>query len=107
MTYIYPRRIVIRMGKYKYTPDYRVLVVGDFFVHHVPLLCIIFTERKRIENNCGAKVLVPFGFWSLINYYRNVKVDRLYGIKMYKLVTASSIILVGYGICYHCIQKKN
>ena len=107
MTYIYPRRIVIRMGRYKYAPNYTILVIGDFFVHQVPLLFILYTPRERIENSCGAEVLIPFGMWGIINYYRNVKVDRLYGIKMYKLVTASSIILVGYGICYHCIQKKN
>ena len=107
MTYIYPRRIIIRMGRYKYAPNYTVLVIGDFFVHQVPLLFILCTPRERIENNCGAEVLIPFGMWGIINYYKQTKVDKLYGIKMYKLVTTSSLLLGGYGIYYHFLQKKN
>lgn len=108
MTYIYPRKIVFRIGNKKYSPNHKVMIIGDFFVHHVPLLSLMFLDKKRLtDNTCGKGVLIPFGAWALINYYRNVKVDKLYGIRMYKLMGTSTLILCGYGICYHYLQKKN
>ena len=108
MTYIYPRKIVFRIGNKKYSPNHKVMIIGDFFVHHVPLLSLMFLDKKRLtDNTCGKGVLIPFGAWALINYYRGVKVDKLYGIRMYKLMGTSTFILCGYGICYHYLQKKN
>lgn len=108
MTYIYPRKIIFRIGEKKYTLTHNVMIIGDFFIHHVPLLCLVYHDKARIEDKtCAKKVLVPMGAWMLINYCRNVNVDKLYGIKMYKLLGTSTLMLCGYGICYHYIQKKN
>ena len=68
----------------------------------------MYHDKARIEDKtCATKVLVPMGAWMFINYYRNVNVDKLYGIKMHKLLGTSTILLCGYGFCYHYIQKKN
>ena len=108
MTYIYPRKIVFKIGEKKYTLTHNVMITGDFFLHQVPLLCLMYHGRARIEDKtCATKVLVPMGAWMLINYCRNVNVDKLYGIKMRNLIGASTIILCSYGFCYHYIQKKN
>ena len=108
MTYVYPRKIVFRIGNKKYSPTYKIMIIGDFFLHHVPLLCLIYKDKCRVEDKtCAKNVLIPFGIWALINYYRKMKVDKLYGIKMYKLMGTSTLLLCGYGYCYHYIQKKN
>lgn len=108
MTYIYPRKIILRIGDKRYTPNYTVIVIGDFFIHQLPLLSILYFNKPLItDKTCGKNVLIPFGIWGLLNYYRNVDVDKLYGIKMNKLVGASVLIFCGYGACYHFIQKKN
>ena len=106
MTYVYPRKIIFRIEDKKYQPPYIVMVIGDLFIHQLPLLTIIYIDKRKIENSCGANVLVPFALWGLINHNRKVNVDKLYGIKMFKLVGVSTLLLCGYGLCYHFIQKN-
>jgi len=104
MTYVYPRKIVLRIGDKKYSPCYTILVISDIIVHQIPLLTILYSN-KTIENGCGKNVLIPFSCWALINYYNDINVDKIYGIKMANLVTISGIILGGYGLCHHYIRK--
>jgi|TARA_B110000967_G_C18890849_1_gene567278 hypothetical protein len=105
MTYVYPRKIVFRIRGKKYSPNYTILVIGDIIVHQIPLLTILYYNKPLIKNDCGNKVLIPFACWSIINYYNDINVDKLYGIKMIKLVSISGIILGGYGLCHHYNRK--
>ena len=104
MTYVYPRKIIIRIKNKKYSPNYKILVLSDWIVHQAPLISILILNRAKIENGCGKNVLIPCLCWGIMNYYNEVNFDKLYGIKMYKLVSVSSILLCGYGFCYHYIH---
>ena len=36
MIYIYPRKIIIRIGNYKIKHSYQFLVIGDLLIHQLP-----------------------------------------------------------------------
>ncbi len=107
LTYVYPKRLVMRFGNKKYELDYKIMVIGDLFLHHVPLILFLRHNNSIIDKSCATNVLIPFGAWNLITYVKKIDQNKLYGIKIYKIFTTSTVILCSYGICYHFLQKKN
>ena len=62
-------------------------------------------KRKNEDNMCGAMALLPASCWFGLNYIMDVDFDKLYGIKMKKILTTSMLLLGGHSLCYHFIRK--
>lgn len=96
ITYIYPRKMTIN----KYRIPYEYCILLDILGHQVPLMRML-TNKKNMNNLCGAYVLIPVSIYSFINYYRNINVHRIYGINMYKIYGTCFLIISGYGFRHH------
>lgn len=102
MTYIYPRRIVIKIKKKNYELPYYQVVLVDLIFHQIPLIRL-FTKKNspKINKTCGLYSVLPVCTWFYINSYRKIDHDRLYGIKMTKLIASSFIITSAFGLLKH------
>jgi len=99
MTYICPRRIVIKVGNKKYELPYYQVVLLDLIFHQLPM--IRFWQRKPEKGICGLYSVLPVFAWFCMNQSRKIDHDKIYNIKFIKLF-ASSMILTGYyGILKH------
>ena len=107
MTYIYPRKLKLKILNYNYYVPKYLLISGDFIFHQIPLLSMFYFNHKIVKNNCGKNILVPLFGWLFFNYLENNNFNKIYGIKMYKLIISTLSILGGYGYCFHFIQNKN
>ena len=113
MIYVYPRKITFRVFKYKIRPSYPLLVMGDIIAHQIPMAHLIYTKynEKLIENNtktfedCGLNIIYPITGWLTLNYFLNVKMDKIYGIKMRYILGSGAVIISGYSIFHHLINK--
>ena len=66
MTYIYPRKMIIRGEDSNYKVPYPMLLVGDLFFHQLPLLHICYTANT--EDTCASNVLIPIYYWTFYNW---------------------------------------
>ena len=107
MTFIYPRKLKLRIKNNVYQVPKNILIIGDLIFHQFPLLSMFFINPKLIKNECGKNILIPISSWLFYNYLINNNFNKIYGIKMYKLVFGSLSLLSGYGYCFHFIQNKN
>ena len=107
MTFIYPRKLKLKFKDYIYNVPKHILIGGDFIFHQVPLLTIFFINPKLIKNDCGKNIIIPFSGWLFYNYLENNNFNKIYGIKMYKLIIGSLSLMSGYGYYFHFIQNKN
>jgi len=99
MTYIYPRKMIIRGKDSTYKVPYPMLLAGDLFFHQLPLFHIYYTANT--EDTCASKVLLPISFWSTYNIIKQTDMDRLYGIPIYYLYATSAVVLGTGGLLYH------
>ena len=108
MIYVYPRKIIIKIGNYKIRPSYPFLVFGDLLIHQLPLAYVFYIENQKKINNsysedktCGAWVLLPFTGWALTTKLLKVNVDKIYGIKMNYLIATSITIFTTHTLFHH------
>ena len=99
MTYIYPRKMIIRGKDSIYKVPYPMLLLGDLFFHQLPLFHIYYT--KNTEDICATKVLLPICCWTTYNIVKQTDMNRLYGIPIYYLYATSAVILGTGGLLYH------
>ena len=103
--YIYPRKIVIRVGKIKWNVPYPLLIFSDLVFHQIPFLYVLNNKKKFELKTCGAMVLAPLATWHTINYFTGVGIDKIYGVKMKYLLGASFFLFGGHSYCYHFLRK--
>ena len=106
MVYVYPKKISIKFGKYKFKPSYFSLVIGDLLIHQYPLIYIInlkLLHNKNLidDNSCGRFVLAPFTCWAAINTILKTNFDKIYGIKIKYLIASCGSILLLQSLTYH------
>ena len=92
MTYIYPRKMVFRIGDKKYKPPYYCMILGDLLFHQMPLFDILrFSNEISL---CGAYMVFPMFLWKKMNdnYIQDTK--KIYGIN-YNTLFISTIGLFG------------
>jgi len=99
MTYVYPRKMIIRGADYKYKVPYHTLLIGDLFFHQLPLFHIYYSENT--ENTCATKVLIPIYYWTFYNICRKTDINKLYGIPISYLYATSAVIIGTGGLLYH------
>ena len=99
MTFIYPRKLVIKYNGKKYRVPYYCMVLGDFIFHQLPLISMI--NKKPKEKLCGLYSTIPVFTWFLYNYSNKVDQNKIYGIKMRYLTIGSICITSLYGISSH------
>ena len=57
MTYIYPKRIIFRIGEKKYELSQYSLILLDFIIHQIPLIDIFFLNNPNTLQLCGRYIL--------------------------------------------------
>lgn len=97
ITYIYPRKMIINKCRIPY--EYCILL--DIFGHQLPLMRMLTNKNNEVNKLCGLYVVIPVSIYSLINYYRNINVHKIYGINMYKIYATSILITTGCGLRHH------
>jgi len=107
MTYIYPRKMILRIKDYKFELPKNLLISGDLILHQVPMIITFYNYPKIIKNGCGKNILIPMSGWILYNYFNNLNFNKIYGIQFYKLIIGTLSIIGSYGYCHHFIQNKN
>jgi hypothetical protein len=99
MTYIYPRKMIIRGEDSNYKVPYPMLLAGDLFFHQLPLFHIYYTANT--EDTCATKILIPISYWTIYNIIKETDMNRLYGIPISYLYATSVVVLGTGGIMYH------
>lgn len=105
MTYVYPKRVVIKIKNKKYELPYYQVILLDFVFHQIPL--IRFFQTKSNKNICGMYVILPVCGWFCINSYRDLDHNRIYNIDIIKLFSVSCLITASYGLFKHIPKIKN
>ncbi len=113
MIYVYPRKIIIKIGNYKIKPSYPFLIFGDLLIHQFPMAYVLYIEHKKKitnssseDNTCGAWVLLPFTGWALTTKLMKVNVDKIYGIKMRYLVGTAVTLFASHTLFHHFYFAK-
>ena len=57
MTYIYPRKFIIKYKNIVYDLEYKYIVLFDFIIHQIPLLDMI--NRTNEIELCGRHIMFP------------------------------------------------
>ncbi len=96
ITYIYPRKIVIN----RYKIPYSFCILLDLIGHQLPLVRVLQNNEKN-NKLCGVYVIIPVTMYSFLNYYRNINVNKIYGINMIKIYLTSIFIGSSYGYLHH------
>ncbi len=101
MTYIYPRKILIKnKEKIKtYLPYYKVVLL-DLFFHQLPLIRMLF-YLDYVPGICGFYAMAPVSMWFLNNSINDINVDKIYGIKMNRLCISSLLLTSIYSFVKH------
>jgi hypothetical protein len=100
MTYIYPRKIVVKNKEnQRYDLPYYKVVLLDLIFHQLPLVRLL--HLNYIPGICGFYALAPVSLWFLNNSLNDINVDKIYGIKMNKLCITSLILTSIYSIVQH------
>lgn len=99
MTYIYPRKMIIRGEDSNYKVPYPMLLAGDLFFHQLPLFHIYYTANT--EDTCASKVLIPIYYWTFYNLFNETDMNKLYGIPISYLYATSAVVLGTSGLLYH------
>jgi len=99
MTFIYPRKLTIKYKGEKYKIPYYYMILGDLFLHQLPLIRMMIKNPK--EKLCGLYSTLPVFGWFLYNYHNKIDQDKIYGIKMSYLSLSSLVLTSMYGLIIH------
>lgn len=97
MTYIYPKRIVIK-EKNIIIKDTKLKIL-DFIFHQIPMIRLYFSSQ--VSNICGLYSLIPVSIW--LSYLHLIKINKnsIYKIKFNNLIYGAGIISSFVGILHH------
>ena len=102
LTYVYPKRIVIKFNNKKYELCYQYVVLFDTIFHQLPLLdLLLFDKNKNSTDVCGLYVAVPTLSWLAINKFRKVDQNRIYGVNIKYLVLGALTTTFAYSLIKH------
>jgi len=101
MTHIYPRKIVFLYKSKKIQIPYKYCILLDLVGHQLPLYRLLTNSSDDKQKLCGAYAIIPISVYSIVNYLRQVNIDRIYGIKMYKIYATSFFVGTTYGLFSH------
>ena len=99
MTFIYPRKLTIKYKGKKYKIPYYYMIIGDLFLHQLPLIRMMIKNPK--DKICGLYSTIPVFGWFLYNYHNKIDQDKIYGIKMSYLSLSSLVLTSLYGLVNH------
>jgi hypothetical protein len=105
VTYIYPRRFVIKLRNYRIKVNRKLSILFDLITHQLPLYRYMYC-LKYTQGICGANTLIPLALYAGCNTYRNIKLQSVYGIKGRYIYGASVCAITGGGIYHHLIKNK-
>ena len=84
----------------RYKIPYCFCVLLDLLGHQLPLIRVL-QHNEKTNKLCGGYVIIPVAMYSFINYYRNINVNKIYGINMIKIYLTSIFIGSSYGYLQH------
>ena len=61
MTFVYPRKLTIKYKEKKYRIPYYYMIIGDLFLHQLPLIRMMIKNPK--EKICGLYSTLPVFCW--------------------------------------------
>ena len=99
MTYIYPRKIVMKIKDMKIQLPYYQVVLLDLIFHQIPLIRTLYLDYE--PGVCGFYAMAPVSMWFLNNSLHGIEVDKIYGIKMNYLCLSSLFLTSFYTMLKH------
>ena len=103
MTYIYPRKFIIKYKNIIYDLEYKYIVLFDFIIHQIPLLDMI--NRTNEIELCGRHIMFPMLLWNMLTNIYIKNTSKIYGIELKKIVLSSIGIYSLLGINQHFISN--
>tara|TARA_B110000037_G_C16724726_1_gene344505 strand:+ start:114 stop:548 length:435 start_codon:yes stop_codon:yes gene_type:complete len=103
MTYIYPRRFVLKYNDVKYELEHKYIMLFDFFIHQLPLIDIIQSSNEITL--CGGNIFYPMILWKFMNEIYNENTNKIYGIPLRKIMYGSFGIFSLIGFNHHYLQQ--
>ena len=103
MTYIYPRRFVIKYNDVKYELEHKYIMFFDFLIHQIPLIDIIY--RSNEITLCGGNIFYPMVLWKFLNEFYNKNTNKIYGIPLRNIMYGSFGIFSLIGFNHHYLQQ--
>ena len=99
LTYIYPKNLIINYNSIEYKIPYALLLISDFFLHHIPLIYTI--KHQSIKNSSPLYLLLVFLVWIMYLNYSKVNINNLYGFKFKFLLYPAIFFYFIYNMNYH------
>ena len=103
MTYIYPRKFIIKYKDIYYDLEYKYIVLFDLIIHQIPLLDTI-SRNNEIEL-CGRHIMFPMLLWNILTNIYIKNTSKIYGRELKKIVLSSIGIYSLLGINQHFISN--
>ena len=105
MTYVYPRKLVFRIGDKKFKPPYYCMILADLLFHQVPMLDILRLPNEI--NLCGAYIFFPMYLWKKMNerYVHDTK--KIYGMDYNKMFLSTLGLFGIIGAYSHSCKYLN
>ena len=103
MTYIYPRRFVLKYNDVKYELEHKYIMLFDFLIHQIPLIDIIQSSNEITL--CGGNIFYPMILWKFMNEIYNENTNKIYGIPLRKIMYGSFGIFSLIGFNHHYLQQ--
>lgn len=102
LTYIYPKRIVMKINEKRYELSYQYVVLFDMLFHQLPLLNLLFFDKNKNSTDiCGLYVAAPTLSWIAINKFRQIDQNKIYGVDIKYLVFGALASIFAYGLVKH------
>ena len=103
MTYIYPRKFIIKYKDLRYELEHKYIMLFDFIIHQIPLLDMI--HRNNEVELCGRHIMFPMLLWNILTNIYIKNTSKIYGIELKKIVLSSIGIYSLLGINQHLISN--
>ena len=104
MVYIYPQKMIARVGEKKINVPYPLLLIGDFITHQLPLIDTFYKENQITL--CGGYLLPTMFFWYSMNKIYVKETKKIYGIPLERLMISILGIIGGIGTYQHIYLKN-
>ena len=102
LTYVYPKRIKLKIGKKIYELEYKYVMIFDLIFHQLPFISLFFLDNNKSKRDiCGLYAVLPAITWVSVNEIRKVNKDKIYGIKFNYLALAAIGITSVFGYLRH------
>jgi len=104
MVYIYPQKMIARVGEKKINVPYPLLLIGDFITHQLPLIDTFYKENQITL--CGGYLLPTMFFWYSMNKTFIKETKKIYGIPLERLMISVLGIIGSIGTYQHIYLKN-